>query len=66
MIQNSICRTELARNESKAVRQIAPLTPMLLDEAMLKQVAGGVAARTFGPGGSWGAAAVVNGPGGSW
>ena len=66
MIQNSICRTELARNESKAVSQIAPSTPMLLDEAMLKQVAGGVAARTYGPGGSWGPAAVVNGPGGSW
>ena len=64
MIQNSICRTELARNEAEAVG-VASTAPMLLDEAMLHQVAGGIA-RTNGPGGSWGAAAVVNGPGGSW
>ena len=67
MIQNSICRTELARNESETVgKKLVSTAPMLLDEAMLNQVAGGMAARTNGPGGSWGSAAVVNGPGGSW
>ena len=68
MIQNLICRTELARNESEAVgKKIAPSMPMLLDDAMLNQVAGGKAASTNGPGGSWGpAAAVTKGPGGSW
>ena len=66
MIQNSICRTELARNESETVgKKLVSTAPMLLDEAMLNQVAGGMA-RTNGPGGSWGSAAVVNGPGGSW
>ena len=67
MIQNSICRTELARNESEAVgKKLVSTAPMLLDEAMLNQVAGGKAASTNGPGGYWGSAAVVNGPGGRW
>jgi hypothetical protein len=67
MTQNQTLRTELTTAQAEVLLQqtAALVSPMLLDDAALKQVGGGVVAGTMGPGGSWGSARTM-GPGGSW
>jgi hypothetical protein len=67
MTQNQTLRTELTTVQAEVLLQqpVALVSPMLLDDAALKQVGGGVVARTDGPNGTWGAARTM-GPNGNW
>jgi hypothetical protein len=67
MTQNQTRRTELTIVQAEVLLQqtAALVSPMLLDDAALKQVGGGVVARTAGPAGTWGTAGTM-GPAGTW